>query len=101
MEQKPSSSKSTLSRILAGLAVLILLVLSVAYYLDRSWSNSLKDKDIVTRSIRNPVTGVLKDTTYFLPHSPENLKQTSTLVESQNHDYQSKKDENSKFENRK
>lgn len=78
MEQKANSHNRILFRIVLSVVVLIILSLGVVYYLDRSWSNSLKDKDIITRSTRDSATGLQKDTTYLIPHSMENFKYPHT-----------------------
>lgn len=78
MEQKPSSRNRILFRIVLAAVALIILSLGVVYYLDKSWSNSLKDKDIITRSTQDSATGLQKDTTYLVPHSIENFKYPHT-----------------------
>jgi hypothetical protein len=80
MEKKANSRNSTLFRIMFAVIALIILSLGVVYYLDKSWSNSLKDKDIITRSTRDSATGLQKDTSYLAPHSMENFKYPHTTT---------------------
>jgi hypothetical protein len=50
-----------------GLLGLVLGLLGVAAYLERSWSNTLRTHDIVSSSQRDSLTGVRRDTSYLVP----------------------------------
>jgi hypothetical protein len=61
------SSKKRLLRIVIGLVCLVLLALSVMYYFDKSWSDSLKNQDIIVRSQQDSLTGQRRDTSFYAP----------------------------------